>query len=75
MDVKESTDEECASYVIAAIRNLAKEVGIPEKLSELGVQNPDVELLASNAMKDACAPGNPYQPSKDEVMNLFRKII
>ncbi|MNW68013.1 Alcohol dehydrogenase 2 [compost metagenome] len=50
-------------------------MGIPEKLSELGVQNPDVELLASNAMKDACAPGNPYQPSKDEVMNLFRKII
>ncbi|MEK3828401.1 iron-containing alcohol dehydrogenase [Paenibacillus sp. FSL R7-0272] len=75
MDVKERTDEECAAYVITAIRNLAKEVGIPEKLSELGVQNPDVELLASNAMKDACAPGNPYQPSKDEVMNLFRKII
>lgn len=75
MDVKERTDEECAEYVITAIRNLAKEVGIPEKLSELGVQNPDVELLANNAMKDACAPGNPYQPSKDEVMNLFRKII
>lgn len=75
MDVKERTDKECADYVIAAIRELAKEVGIPEKLSELGVQNPDVELLASNAMKDACAPGNPYQPSKDEVMELFRKII
>ncbi|MCM3132251.1 iron-containing alcohol dehydrogenase [Paenibacillus polysaccharolyticus] len=75
MDVKERTDEECAQYVVTAIRNLAKEVGIPEKLSELGVQNPDVELLARNAMKDACAPGNPYQPSKDEVMNLFRKIM
>ncbi|MGN7412508.1 iron-containing alcohol dehydrogenase [Paenibacillus sp. SAF-068] len=75
MDVKGRTDEECSDYVIEAIRQLSKEVGIPEKLSELGVKDPDVELLADNAMKDACAPGNPYQPSKDEVMELFRKII
>ncbi|WP_413377904.1 iron-containing alcohol dehydrogenase [Paenibacillus taichungensis] len=75
MDVKGKRDEECSEYVIEAIRQLSKEVGIPEKLSELGVRDPDVELLADNAMKDACAPGNPYQPSRDEVMELFRKII
>ncbi|WP_339260729.1 iron-containing alcohol dehydrogenase [Paenibacillus sp. FSL R5-0713] len=75
MDVKGRSDEECSDYVIEAIRQLSKEVGIPEKLSELGVKDPDVELLADNAMKDACAPGNPYQPSKAEVMELFRKII
>ncbi|WP_440119075.1 iron-containing alcohol dehydrogenase [Paenibacillus sp. QZ-Y1] len=75
MDVKGKSDEECSEYVIEAIRLLSKEVGIPEKLSELGVKDPDVELLADNAMKDACAPGNPYQPSKDEVVELFRKII
>ncbi|MDR9745353.1 iron-containing alcohol dehydrogenase [Paenibacillus taichungensis] len=75
MDVKGKRDEECSEYVIEAIRQLSKEVGIPERLSELGVKDPDVELLADNAMKDACAPGNPYQPSKDEVMELFRKII
>ncbi|UPK46505.1 iron-containing alcohol dehydrogenase [Paenibacillus pabuli] len=75
MDVKGKRDEECSEYVIEAIRQLSKEVGIPEKLSELGVQDPDVELLADNAMKDACAPANPYQPSRDEVMELFRKII
>ncbi|QOS78622.1 iron-containing alcohol dehydrogenase [Paenibacillus sp. JNUCC31] len=75
MNVKGRSDKECSEYVIEAIRQLSKEVGIPEKLSELGVKDPDVELLADNAMKDACTPGNPYQPSKDEVMELFRKII
>lgn len=75
MDVKGRSDEECSDYVIEAIRQLSKEVGIPEKLSELGVKDPDVELLADNAMKDACAPSNPYEPSKEEVMELFRKII
>ncbi|KGP80496.1 MULTISPECIES: iron-containing alcohol dehydrogenase [unclassified Paenibacillus] len=75
MDVKGRSDEECSDYVIEAIRQLSKEVGIPEKLSELGVKDPDVEWLADNAMKDACAPSNPYEPSKEEVMELFRKII
>jgi alcohol dehydrogenase class IV len=75
MNVKDKSDEECSMYVINAIRQLSREVGIPEKLSELGVTDPDLELLADNAMKDACAPGNPYQPSREEVMELFRKII
>ncbi|MEW4428831.1 iron-containing alcohol dehydrogenase [Paenibacillus pabuli] len=75
MNVKDKSDEECSMYVIDAIRQLSREVGIPEKLSELGVTDPDLELLADNAMKDACAPGNPYQPSREEVMELFRKII
>lgn len=75
MDVRNKSDEECSEYVIEAIRQLSREVGIPEKLSELGVMDPDIELLADNAMKDACAPGNPYQPSKEEVMELFRKIV
>ncbi|MGD0030509.1 iron-containing alcohol dehydrogenase [Paenibacillus illinoisensis] len=75
MNVKDKSDEECSMYVIDAIRQLSREVGIPEKLSELGVTDPDLELLADNAMKDACAPGNPYQPSREEVLELFRKII
>ena len=75
MNVKGKSDEECSMYVIDAIRQLSREVGIPEKLSELGVTDPDLELLADNAMKDACAPGNPYQPSREEVIELFRKII
>ncbi|MGF9695788.1 iron-containing alcohol dehydrogenase [Paenibacillus sp. MABNR03] len=75
MNVKGKSDEECSTYVIDAIRQLSREVGIPEKLSELGVTDPDLELLADNAMKDACAPGNPYQPSKEEVVELFRKIV
>ncbi|MEK4042293.1 iron-containing alcohol dehydrogenase [Paenibacillus sp. FSL H8-0048] len=69
------SDKECADYVIEAIKALSKEVGIPAKLSELGVAEVDLDLLAENAMKDACAPGNPFIPTKDEVIALFRKIL
>lgn len=72
---KGKTDKECADYVIQRIKDLSKEVGIPSKLSELGVNEVDLDLLAENSMKDACAPGNPFIPSKEQVIEMFKKIL
>lgn len=75
IDITDKTNEQCASAVIKAIEKLSNEVGIPSKLSELGVKEVDLEKLANNAMKDACAPGNPFQPTKDEVISMFKEIL
>lgn len=75
LQVDGKTDKECADFVIESIKALSKEVGIPAKLSELGVDEVDLDLLSENAMKDACAPGNPFIPTKEEVIALFRKIL
>ncbi|WP_342422245.1 iron-containing alcohol dehydrogenase [Paenibacillus sp. FSL E2-0178] len=75
LQVQGKSDKECADFVIESIKALSKEVGIPAKLSELGVDEVDLDLLAENAMKDACAPGNPFIPTKEEVIALFRKIL
>ncbi|MDF9840989.1 MULTISPECIES: iron-containing alcohol dehydrogenase [unclassified Paenibacillus] len=75
LQVEGKTDKECADFVIESIKELSKEVGIPAKLSDLGVDEVDLDLLAENAMKDACAPGNPFIPTKEEVIALFRKIL
>lgn len=75
LQVNGKSDKECADFVIESIKALSKEVGIPAKLSELGVDEVDLDLLAENAMKDACAPGNPFIPTKEEVIALFRKIL
>mgnify|MGYP001296010331 CR=1 FL=1 len=74
-EVAGKSDKECADFVVEAIKALSKEVGIPSKLSELGVNEVDLDLLAENAMKDACAPGNPFIPTKEEVITLFKKIL
>lgn len=74
-EVAGKSNEECADFVVEAIKALSKEVGIPSKLSELGVNEVDLDLLAENAMKDACAPGNPFIPTKEEVITLFKKIL
>ncbi|OKP73043.1 lactaldehyde reductase [Paenibacillus sp. P3E] len=75
LQVEGKTDQECAAFVIESIKALSREVGIPSKLSELGVDEVDLDLLAENSMKDACAPGNPFIPTKEEVIALFRKIL
>lgn len=73
--VEGKTDEQCAIEAIEAIQTLSKEVGIPAKLSELGVNEVDLDKLADNALKDACAPGNPFMPVKEEVIKMFKEII
>ncbi|ASA22154.1 iron-containing alcohol dehydrogenase [Paenibacillus donghaensis] len=75
LQVEGKSDKECADFVIESIKALSKEVGIPAKLSELGVDEVDLDLLSENAMKDACAPGNPFIPTKEEVIALFKKIL
>ncbi|WP_313637371.1 iron-containing alcohol dehydrogenase [Paenibacillus sp.] len=75
LNVEDQTDKQCADFVIESIKGLSKEVGIPSKLSELGVDEVDLDLLAENSMKDACAPGNPFIPTKEEVITLFKKIL
>lgn len=75
LHVDNQTDKQCADFVIDSIKALSKEVGIPSKLSELGVDEVDLDLLAENSMKDACAPGNPFIPTKEEVIALFKKIL
>lgn len=74
-DVTGKLDEECSQFVIDQIVSLSKEVGIPKSLKELGVENPDLELLAENSLKDACAPGNPFMPTKEETINMFKEIL
>ncbi|WP_078544524.1 iron-containing alcohol dehydrogenase [Litchfieldia alkalitelluris] len=75
LEVAGKTDEQCAEDVIEAIKSLSKEVGIPSKLSQLGVTEIDLEKLAENSLRDACAPGNPFQPTKEEVVEMFKEIL
>lgn len=73
-DVTDKSDKECVDYVIGRIKALSEEVGIPKSLKEVGVNNPDFDSLAENAMKDACAGANPVYFDKEKLIELFKKI-
>lgn len=72
MGVKASGDDAPAG-VISAIRDLSKDVGIPRNLKELGVKTEDFDVLAENALKDACGFTNPRPASKEEIIAMFRQ--
>ncbi|WP_461205618.1 iron-containing alcohol dehydrogenase [Clostridium sp. DL1XJH146] len=67
--------DEANKACIEAIKTLSKAVGIPEDFKELGVDKKDIETLADLAMVDACTPGNPRIPSKEDIMELYKKVF
>lgn len=66
------TDDDAVAAALDAIRKLAADVGIPKNLAELGVKAEDFDVLATNAMKDACGVTNPKAPSHGDVVAMFK---
>ena len=52
-------------------------MGIPKKLTELGIKEKDFdfEYLSKNAMIDACAPGNPFTPTLEEAIAFYKELF
>ena len=72
-NVDSMSQEEYRKAAIDAVRQLSKDVGIPEKLD--AIKEEDLEFLAKSAAADACAPGNPKEASIEDFKTLFRKIM
>ena len=73
VDTAGMSAEEAADAAIAAVRQLSEDVEIPKTCA--GLVEGDLEQLASDAMADACFPGNPREADHDQVVELFRKIM
>ena len=69
------SQEEYRQAAIDAVRQLGKDVGVPQKVSEVGVREEDVDFLADSAMADACTPGNPKDPTKEDIVALYRSMM
>lgn len=77
LHTEDKSDQECADYAIAEIEKLSATVGIPKKLSELDIKEEefDFEFLSKNALLDACAPGNPFMPTLEETIALYKQLF
>lgn len=77
LHTEDKSDQECADYAIAEIEKLSATVGIPQKLTELDIKEEefDFEFLSKNALLDACAPGNPFMPTLEETIALYKQLF
>ena len=67
--------EEAADKAIEVIQKLAKDVGIPSGLKDLGAREEDFILMAENAMQDICRFTNPREFLKEDIIEIYRKSM
>ncbi|SMC27006.1 alcohol dehydrogenase [Desulfacinum hydrothermale DSM 13146] len=66
---------DAAEKALEAITTLSRDVGIPRGLSELGVKEQDIPIMAENAQKDACGLTNPRCPTLEDVVQIYKTAL
>lgn len=73
VDTTNMSQDEYRNAAIAAVRKLGSDVGVPTYCEE--IREEDLDVLASDALKDACYPGNPREATHEQVVELFRLLL
>jgi lactaldehyde reductase len=67
--------EDAQKATVDAVRQLSDDVGVPNKLRELGVKKDDLPALAAAAFKDVCTPGNPREVTEADLLALYEEAF
>ena len=71
--VDNMSQDEYRDAAIAAVKKLSEDVGIPKTLDK--IKEEDLDQLATDALNDACYPGNPREATKEQVIEMFRMLM
>ena len=71
--VDSMSQEEYRDAAINAVKQLSADVGINPKNEKITEE--DLDVLATDALNDACYPGNPREATKEQVIEMFRMLM
>ena len=63
---------EYRAAAVNAVKQLSKDVGIPEKLHEIGVKEEDLQALSESAFADVCTGGNPRPCTVESILGIYK---
>lgn len=69
------TQRQKAGYAANAVRQLKMEVGIHQTISDYGVKESDLRMIAEEAMESGNVPVNPRKPSIEDLMDICRAAM
>ena len=72
VDVTGMGEAEYRKAAIDAVKQLSKDIGIPEKLNEIGVKEEDLPALAQSAFDDVCTGGNPRPCTVESILEIYK---
>lgn len=72
----ERLNEVEAGYkAIDFVKKLSLDIGVPQRLSDMGLNGDMIEEMSQIALEDACMITNPRDITVDDVQNLFRQAL
>lgn len=72
-NVDSMSQEEYRDAAINAVKQLSSDVEINPKNDR--IKEEDLDQLATDALNDACYPGNPREATKEQVIAMFRQLM
>ena len=75
VSTKGMSQEEYRKAAVEAVRKLSEDVGIPAKLSDVGVKKEDLDFLSESAFADVCTGGNPRETSVEDIKKLYESML
>lgn len=75
VQVREMPQAQYRVFAVQAVKKLSLDVGIPQKLTEIGVKKDDLQALSESAFADVCTGGNPRETSVADILALYKKLM
>ena len=72
VDTTGMSQAEYRAAAVNAVKQLSKDVGIPEKLYEIGVKEEDLQALSESAFADVCTGGNPRPCTVESILGIYK---
>ena len=72
-NVDTMSQTEYRQAAIDAVKQLTLDLGVSKTLDK--ITEGDLDQLATDALNDACYPGNPREATKEQVIAMFRKLM
>ena len=72
VDTTGMSQAEYRGAAVNAVKQLSKDVGIPEKLHEIGVKEEDLQALSESAFADVCTGGNPRPCTVESILGIYK---
>lgn len=73
LNMEELNDYEVIETIVDAIQELSKSMNIPQRLRDVGIPKEMIPQLASQAINDACTPGNPREVTVDDLITIYNQ--
>ena len=67
LSISEAAERSCF-----AVARLSQEIGLPQRLKDVGVKEQQIPIMAENAMLDWCHPFNPRPCSLQDMLSLYK---